>query len=95
MHDGCDVCESYRPEANLRERPLVSVTFSQRVVVLCEMHWLIAERAGVTTFEALREHYGESGEGRRSYVPRRCRERRSKERSTERRQAGRRATDAQ
>jgi hypothetical protein len=92
MPDRCDVCESYRPEANQRERKLTPVTYGEHTVVLCEMHRLIAERAGVTTFEELREHYGESGDGRRSYVPRRGRARGGAPK-VERRQSGRRATD--
>jgi hypothetical protein len=92
MSHRCDVCESYRPEANQRERELTPVTFGEQTVVLCEMHRLIAERAGVTTFEGLREHYGEPGDGRRSYVPRRGRGQ-SAAPDVERRRAGRRSTD--
>ncbi len=92
MAEGCDVCESYRPEANERERELTPVSFGDHTVVLCDMHRLIAERAGVESFEELREHYGEGGTGRRSYVPRRTR-RATVALESERRQRGRRATD--
>lgn len=72
MDDGCDVCANFRPAANLRQRELTPVTFGDHTVVLCEMHRRIAENSEVTTFEGLRELYGES-DGRRSYVPRRTR----------------------
>lgn len=85
MHHGCDVCHHFRPEANLRERTITSLAFGARSVELCETHRRIAEASGATTFETLRELYGES-DGRRSFVSRRT--------SGERRDGGRRSTDA-
>jgi len=91
MHEGCDVCENFRPEANLRQRTLTRVPFGDDTVVLCEMHRRIAQRSGVTTFEELRDFYGES-EGRRSYVPRRTSVPVAPP-DEDRRQSGRRVTD--
>ncbi|MEM9069281.1 MAG: hypothetical protein AAGE52_12280 [Myxococcota bacterium] len=87
----CAVCANFRPEANLRERIITDVSFGEHTVALCEAHRRIAERNGITTFEALREFYGES-EGRRSYVPRRTSA--PAPVGAERRKRGRRATDA-
>jgi|RhiMetdeSRZDD1v2_1073273.scaffolds.fasta_scaffold2303877_1 hypothetical protein len=70
MQHGCAVCQSFRPQANLRDRTLTRVTFGDRTIVLCEAHRRIAESSGATTYEALRDLYAES-DGRRSYVPRR------------------------
>ena len=74
MQQGCVVCQSFRPSANQRDRVLTPVSFGDRTIVLCEAHRRIAERSGATTYEALRDLYGES-DGGRSYVPRRERER--------------------
>ncbi|MFK7986494.1 MAG: hypothetical protein AB8I08_10710 [Sandaracinaceae bacterium] len=82
----CDVCENFRPEANLRERTITRVTFGTRTVDVCESHRRIAERSDVKTFEGLRELYGEA-DGRRSYVARRGRS------DDTHRRAGRRKTD--
>ncbi|MBW2461441.1 MAG: hypothetical protein JRH11_07330 [Deltaproteobacteria bacterium] len=92
MHHGCDVCENFRPAANLRKRTLTPVLFSEIAVVLCDMHRRIAQRSGVTTFEGLRELYGES-DGRRSYLARRTRAPAAPLPEGDRRQTGRRATD--
>jgi hypothetical protein len=70
----CEVCESFRPHLELEgDRRTLTVRFEARPVVLCVGHARIAERAGVRTFDDLREYYGE---GRRSFVPRRGLERR-------------------
>ena len=89
MEHGCDVCQNFRPEANLRERTITEVAFGARTVAICEAHRRIAERSGAQTFEALRELYGES-DGRRSYVSRRGR---TGDEAGER-SRGRRSTDA-
>ena len=90
---GCEVCQSYRPEANLRERTLTTVFFGERGIVLCEMHRRIAENSGIRTWDELREFYGEST-GRRSYVPRRASlTKGAPPPAPERRRQGRRATD--
>ena len=68
MHQDCVVCQHLHPQANLRDRPLHQLSFGGHTVTLCEGHRRIAHRSGVTTFEQLRELYGES-EGRRSFVP--------------------------
>jgi hypothetical protein len=66
------VCENFRPDAEVDpSRPLVTVIFDTRSVLLCRGHARIAERSGVKSFEELREFYGK---GRRSFVPRRARE---------------------
>ena len=91
MEHGCDVCHNFRPQANLRERPLTRVSIGHHVIVLCELHKCVALSCGVTTFAELRDIYGESN-GRRSYVPRRTGERASL--PDEQRQTGRRSTDA-
>jgi hypothetical protein len=86
----CEVCENYRPDVELPgDRKTVTVRFSARQVVLCVGHARIAERSGVTSFEALRAHYGA---GRRSFVPRRGRASHGAG-AGERQGAGRRASD--
>jgi hypothetical protein len=94
MQQRCEVCESFRPEGDLKPgRPLQEVKFGARTVLLCRAHAGIAENSGVESFAALRELYTES-HGLRSYVPRRARtpvaSKRAKPRSP-----GRRASDAQ
>jgi len=91
MEHGCIVCHSFRPEANLRVRLLTRVSFGEHTVVLCEAHRRIAENFGVTSFEALRELYGES-RGNRSYVPRRTHGHVPMP-AVDRRERGRRSTD--
>lgn len=90
----CEVCENFRPGGDLEpDRKLVEVAFERRAVLLCLAHAKIAERSGVTTFEALADFYRESdSRGARSFVPRRARSAVSA-RPNERRGSGRRATD--
>lgn len=90
MQPECEVCESFRPEADRdKGREFVEVVFDTRVVLLCRGHARIAAKSGVTSFEQLREYYGS---GRRSFVPRRGRE--GTPDPDERRMGlGRRATD--
>lgn len=89
MHQRCEVCDGFRPEASRTPQRLVEVPFDVRTVVLCAGHARIAENSGATTFEALRELYGS---GRRSFVPRRD-PRASTLPDDQRRSAGRRASD--
>ena len=90
MQPECEVCMSFRPEAERDPaRQFVEVVFDTRAVLLCRGHARIAERSGVTSFEQLREYYGS---GRRSFVPRRGRD--GTQGPDERRTTpGRRATD--
>ncbi len=90
MLEPCEVCRNFRPEAEVdASRPVVEVFFGSRPVLLCRGHAKIAERAGVTSLEGLREYYGT---GRRSFVPRRGRG--STPQADERRESpGRRETD--
>ncbi len=97
MQQRCEVCESFRPEGDLKPgRTLEAVKYGTRLVLLCRAHAGIAQNSGITSFEELRELYTESV-GQRSYVPRRARiapadltsKRQSKPRGV-----GRRATDA-
>lgn len=82
----CEVCEGFRPGGEYGETYRVrEVSFDVRSVRLCGAHAAIAERAGVKTFEELRELYGDAQS--RSYVPRRAP-------GTPERSRGRRATDA-
>ena len=82
MKHRCEVCASFRPDADFGATyRVIEVSFAERAVHLCVAHARIAENTGVTSFEGLREIYGE---GRRSFVPRRGPSRTS----------GRRATDA-
>jgi hypothetical protein len=70
MQHRCEVCESFQPGAEHGARyRVVEVAMDVRTVHLCVAHARIAESSGVTTFEQLRELYGEAG--RRSFVPRR------------------------
>lgn len=65
----CEVCTSFHPDAEFGSAyRVVEVRFDARAVHLCVAHARIAERSGVTSFDELRELYGE---GRRSFVPRR------------------------
>jgi hypothetical protein len=91
MQPRCEVCENFRPGAEIDPTVrMVEVPFDVRTVVLCAGHARIAERSGVKSFEELREIYGK---GRRSFVPRRSPD--ARESAGERRlSAGRRATDA-
>ena len=69
MRRCCEVCEAFRPSAELETgQRLVEVSFAQRSVWLCVGHARIAENSGVKSFSALRALYGR---GRRSFVPRR------------------------
>lgn len=89
---GCDVCDNFRPSANrVPNRRITPVSFGDHTVMLCEAHRRIALSSGVTTFEDLRDFYGESS-GRRSYVPRRTRTDGTHP-EAERRSRGRRSTD--
>jgi hypothetical protein len=81
MKHVCEVCQGFRPSAEYGETyRVVRVQFDVRPVHLCVAHARIAKNSDVTSFEALRELYGE---GRRSFVPRR----------SATRGGGRRATD--
>lgn len=69
MQHCCEVCESFRPGAHFGSNyRVVEVQLDVRTVHLCIGHARIAENSGVSTFDDLRELYGE---GRRSFVPRR------------------------
>ncbi len=86
MQHRCEVCESFQPNAEFGDNyRVVTVPFDVRAIHLCVAHARIAENSGVSSFEELRELYGE--EGRRSFVPRR-------DPSVKRPSTGRRATDA-
>ena len=96
MQQRCEVCESFRPEGDLKPgRTLEAVKYGSRLVLLCRAHAGIAESSGVSSFEELRELYTESN-GHRSYVPRRARiapADLTSRRKVAKRSAGRRATD--
>jgi hypothetical protein len=69
MQHRCEVCASFHPNAEFGDNyRVVEVPFDVRPVHLCVAHARIAQSSGVTSFEELRELYGE---GRRSFVPRR------------------------
>jgi hypothetical protein len=86
----CEVCEGFRPGTKYGEGYTVrEVKFDVRSVLLCGAHAKIAERSGVTTFEQLRELYGDDRQ--RSYVPRRGPS--ASYAPNKRRNPGRRATD--
>jgi len=71
MQPRCEVCENFRPDAEFGDAyRVVEVQFDVRPVHLCGAHAKIAQSSGVTSFEGLRELYGEA---RRSFVPRRGR----------------------
>jgi hypothetical protein len=71
MEKRCEVCESFRPQGDLKPgRELVQVSFGDHRVLLCRGHAGIAKNSEVTTFQELRALYAES-EGQRSYLPRR------------------------
>ncbi len=97
MQQRCEVCESFRPEGDLKPgRVLEAVSYGKRTVLLCRAHAGIAASSGVTTFDELRQLYRES-RGQRSYVPRRARLAPAKPQSklkTPPRSLGRRASDA-
>jgi hypothetical protein len=76
------VCATFRPNAEFGESyRVVEVAFDARTVHLCTAHARIAQSSGATSFEALRELYGE--DGHRSFVPRRGPARSSGRRSTD------------
>jgi len=90
MRERCEVCENFRPDVEFEgDRNTVVVTLDTRSVRLCVGHARIAQRSGVTSFEALRELYGS---GRRSFVPRRGRDGAAAG-DEKRRSPGRRASD--
>ena len=92
MNRRCEVCESFRPEGDLRAaRELLPVSFGERTVLLCRGHAGIAENSGISTLAELRTLYAES-EGQRSYIARRARI--AQGASGKPRSVGRRATDA-
>ncbi len=92
MEKRCEVCESFRPQGDLKAgRELLSVTFGDHPVLLCRAHAEIAENSEVTSFQELRALYAES-KGQRSYLSRRSRS--SHSALDRRRRLGRRATDA-
>jgi len=73
MQQRCEVCESFRPEGDLKPgRTLEAVKYGSRLVLLCRAHAGIAQNSGVSSFAELRELYMEQG-GQRSFVPRRAR----------------------
>ena len=85
MQHRCEVCESFQPNAEFGDNyRVVEVRFDVRTVRLCVAHARIAESSGASSFEQLREIFGE--ERRRSFVPRR-------DPSVKRPSPGRRATD--
>lgn len=91
MRQRCEVCESFRPDADLRKsEKLVEVPLDVRPVLLCTGHALIAQNSGVQSFAGLRELYGR---GRRSFVPRR-RPSVTGQANEKRATRGRRTTDA-
>lgn len=89
MPHSCEVCESIRPDGTFGPNyRVIDVPFDVRTVRLCVGHARIAENSQATTFEALRELFGQ---GRRSFVPRRA----PQASGAQQRSAGRRATDGQ
>ena len=89
MQARCEVCENFRPDAEFGDAyRVVEVQFDVRPVHLCVAHAKIAQSSDVTTFEGLRDLYGE---GRRSFVPRRGRN--ATQANDQRSCSGRRATD--
>jgi hypothetical protein len=92
MEKRCEVCESFRPQGDLKAgRELLEVSFGAHQVLLCRAHAGIAKNSDVTSFQELRALYAESN-GQRSYLSRRSRGSRSA--PSQPRSAGRRATDA-
>jgi hypothetical protein len=91
MRRCCEVCESFRPSAELEARQrLVELCFEKRSVTLCVGHARIAANSSVRSFADLRALFGR---GRRSFVPRRGPEH-GLIGHDERRTPGRRASDA-
>jgi len=92
MEKRCEVCESFRPQGDLKAgRELLLVSFGEHQVLLCRAHAGIAQNSEVTSFSELRALYAES-KGLRSYLSRRSR---SSHTAVGRpRSVGRRATDA-
>ncbi|MEO6603806.1 MAG: hypothetical protein ABIQ16_28240 [Polyangiaceae bacterium] len=73
MEHRCEVCESFRPEGDLKEaRELLEMPFGERSVLLCRGHAGIAKNSAVSTLDELRTLYAES-QGQRSYIARRAR----------------------
>ena len=69
----CEVCESFRPEGDLKAaRELLRVPFGERTVLLCRGHAGIAQNSAISTLAELRSLYAES-DGQRSYIARRAR----------------------
>ncbi|HEY3493084.1 MAG TPA: hypothetical protein VGK73_00290 [Polyangiaceae bacterium] len=92
MQRCCEVCEGFRPRAELAQgQKLVELHFETQSVVLCVGHARIAQNSGIASFEALRAFYGR---GRRSFVGRRSRAN-SAAHPERRRSGGRRAADVQ
>lgn len=92
MGQRCEVCESFRPEGDLKPgRELITVSYDGRAVLLCRGHAGIAENSGVTSLSELAALFAESG-GQRSYVGRRARTQTAGENATPR-SPGRRASD--
>jgi hypothetical protein len=91
MEKRCEVCESFRPQGDLKAgRELVEVSFGDHQVLLCRAHAGIAKNSEVTSFQELRALYAES-KGQRSYLSRRSRS--SHSALNRPRSVGRRATD--
>jgi hypothetical protein len=91
MEKRCEVCESFRPQGDLKAgRELLEVSFGDHQVLLCRGHAGIAKNSEVTSFQELRALYAES-KGQRSYLSRRSRAARAV--MTQPRSVGRRATD--
>ena len=92
MEKRCEVCESFRPQGDLKAgRELLEVSFGDHQVLLCRGHAGIAKNSEVTSFQELRALYAES-KGQRSYLSRRSRA--SRLAVSQPRSEGRRATDA-
>jgi len=73
MEHHCEVCESFRPQGDLKAaRELLQVSFGERTVLLCRGHAGIAQNSQVSSLDELRALYAESS-GQRSYVARRAR----------------------
>jgi hypothetical protein len=93
MEQRCEVCESFRPQGDLKAaRELLEVTFGERRVLLCRGHAGIAHNSQVSSLDELRALYAES-EGQRSYVSRRARAVKAQADASAARSVGRRASD--
>jgi hypothetical protein len=92
MEKRCEVCESFRPQGDLKAgRELLEVSFGDHQVLLCRAHAGIAKNSEVNSFSELRALYAES-KGQRSYLSRRSRS--SSLALNRPRSVGRRASDA-